>query len=105
MKFVNRGYMLVSPKKAFIDWANENDEDFSDLVDNEASVYLIEEDFYDDEPVVKANFKKVFINELSAVSGDESSFPDINMENFNKYFEVTLGTSVFDAQTGGLQAD
>ena len=49
MKFVNRGYIIIQPKEAFINWANEHDTDFSELEDNEPNVYLIEEDFYDDE--------------------------------------------------------
>lgn len=31
MKFVNRGYMIVHPKEAFITRANENDADYSNL--------------------------------------------------------------------------
>lgn len=103
MKIVNRGYMIVTPKKAFIDWANQHDEDYSDLVDNEASVYLIEDDFYDDETIIKSNFKTVFRNELLAVTEDEEVFPAIKMEEFNAFFDVQLGTSVFDGQEGQLQ--
>lgn len=97
--------MVVTPKQDFIDWANKNDEDYSDLTNNEASVYLIEEDFYDDEPVLKANFKKIFVNELMAVSEDESSYPEISLENFTNYFNVELGSTVFDAESNGLVAD
>lgn len=105
MKFVNRGYMIVKPTNKFIDWANKNDEDYSDLTGNESSVYLIEEDFYDDEPVVKANFKKIFLNELLAVSEDESSYPEISLSNFNEFFTYHLGSTVFDAESNGLVAD
>ena len=49
MKFVNRGYMIVHPKEAFITWANENDADYSNLEDNEPNVYLIQEDFFDED--------------------------------------------------------
>lgn len=59
MKFVNRGYLSVKPTKLFIDWANEHDEDFAGLQSSEASIYLIEEEFYDDEPVLKSHFKSV----------------------------------------------
>ena len=105
MKFVNRGYMVVQPTKSFIEWANKNDEDYSDLTSNESSVYLIEEDFYDDEPVVKANFKQIFLNELMAVSEDEEVYPEITLENFNAYFSYQLGSTVFDAEASNLVAD
>ena len=38
---------------------------------SEPNVYLIEEDFFEDEPVIKANFKKIFNNEIYAVSIEE----------------------------------
>lgn len=105
MKFVNRGYMIVKPTETFIEWANKNDEDYSDLTSNEGSVYLIEEDFYDDEPVVKSNFKHIFLNELMAVSEDQDAYPAITMENFNSYFTYQLGSTVFDAEESNLVAD
>ncbi|MDC0100504.1 hypothetical protein N8Z27_02255 [Crocinitomicaceae bacterium] len=105
MKFVNRGYLSVKPTKLFVDWANKNDEDFNALADSEPSVYLIEEDFYDDEPVLKSHFKKVFKNELMAVSEDESKYPDIKFEIFNEWFDIQMGGFVFDTQEGGLNAD
>lgn len=102
MKIVNRGFISVNPTKLFIDWANKNDEDFDGLVSSEASVYLIEEDFYDDEPVLKSHFKKIFLNELESVSEDDSSYPEINFELFNTWFNVELGASVFDTQKTDL---
>lgn len=105
MKFVNRGYMIVKPMKAFIEWANKNDEDYSDLTDNEASVYLIEEDFYDNDPILKSNFKKIFLNELMSVSEDEGSYPEITLENFKNFFQIEMGSTVFDAESKGLVAD
>jgi hypothetical protein len=105
MKFVNRGYLAVKPTKLFFDWANKNDEDYSDLEDSESSIYLIEENFYDDEQVLKANFKKVFLNELQAVSEDDSTYPEMKFEIFTSWFNVELGASVFDAQDESLIAD
>lgn len=105
MKFVNRGYVIVQPKEAFIVWANENDADYSDLDDNEPSIYLIQEDFFDDETVLKEYFKSIFTNELMAVTDNESKFPPIRWEVFNEWLEVRLGTTVFDAENAALQAD
>lgn len=105
MKFVNRGYIIVRPKEAFTVWANQNDADFSDLEDNEANVYLIQEDFYDDEVVLKEYFKEIFMNELLAVTDNESKFPPIRWEVFTEWLDVTLGATVFDAESKALQAD
>ena len=105
MKFVNRGYLIVKPTKLFIDWANKNDEDYANLVDSEATIYLVEEDFYDDEQVLKANFKDVFINELRAVTEDESEYPEIKLGIFHEWLAIEMGTSVFDAQSNRLVSD
>ena len=61
MKFVNRGYLLITPTKDFVEWANSTEPDFklnADFV--EGNVYLIEEDFLESEPIIEANFKKIF---------------------------------------------
>lgn len=105
MKIVNRGYIIIRPKQTFIDWATQQDEDyFSDEL-SEPNIYLIEEDFFEDEPVVKANFKKIFKNELFAISDDEESFPEITIENFENWFNYTLGNTVFDAEKGKLEGE
>ena len=102
MKIVNRGFISIKPTTLFIDWANKNDEDFDGLVNSEASIYLIEEDFYDDEPVLKSQFKKIFLNELESVTEDDSLYPEIKFELFNTWFNVELGASVFDTQKMNL---
>lgn len=105
MKIVNRGYIIVRPKKAFMDWANQNDEDFEDLQDAEANIYLTEEDFYEDEPIIKASFKKIFMNELKSVTEDKTVYPEMELDVFRNWFEVELGSMVFDMQKEDLKAD
>lgn len=105
MKFVNRGYIVVQPTKEFIEWANKNDEDYADLTDNEPSVYLIDEDFFDDEEMIQAKFKKIFRNELAAVTSNDEVHPEITRENFDLYFTCSLGSTVFDLCKEDLKAD
>jgi hypothetical protein len=105
MKFVNRGYIIVQPKEAFIVWANENDADYSNLEDNEPNIYLIEEDFFDDETVLKGYFKDIFENELYSVTDQDVKFTPIKWEVFNEWLDVRLGATVFDAEDKALQAD
>lgn len=105
MKIVNRGYILVTPKKPFIDWVQTQDEEIELFGEVEPSVYLIEEDFYDDEPIIKANFKAIFYNELDAVSETDDDYPSIDLETFMTWFDVKLGSSVFDAQSSDLKRD
>ncbi len=106
MNIVNRGFIHVKAKQAFIDWANSQDEEefFMDTF-LEGNVYLIEEDFFDIEPVLEANFKKIFLNELQSVSDHEENYPAINMENFEAWFECEVGNAVFDCEKSNLKAD
>lgn len=97
--------MIVSPKQAFIDWAISQDEEYDLDEFSEPNIYLIEEDFFEDEPIVKANFKKVFKNELYSVSEEEEDFPEVTIENFENWFSYILGNMVFDCEKGKLDGE
>ncbi len=105
MHIVNRGFIKVQPVQAFYKWANQYDEDYNDLIDNEASVYLIEDDFFDDEQILKTYFKKIMTNEFSAIIADKSVWPELKQEVFEEMFEIELGTTVFDAHKSDLTRD
>jgi len=105
MKIVNRGYIIIHPKQPFMDWASSQDEEYELDEFSEPNVYLIEEDFFEDEPVIKANFKKIFKNELSAVSDEEEIFPAITLENFETHFTYVIGTTVFDNEKGKIEGE
>lgn len=107
MKFVNRGYLLVTPTQQFVQWANstgpeiEMNEEFV-----EGNIYLIEEDFLDAEPIIEGNFKKILKNELESVTDDEEMWPEkLTVEIFNAFFTVQVGTTVFDLQKTDLLRD
>ena len=51
MKIVNRGYIIIRPKQPFIDWAIKQDEEYELDEFSEPNVYLIEEDFFEDDSV------------------------------------------------------
>lgn len=104
MKVVNRGFIHVKAKQALIDWANRVEPDFEMDIEVEGNVYLIEDDFFDIEPVIEANFKKIFITELEMITDDEPEYPEINIENFNTLFEVELGNTVFDTMKSDLKS-
>lgn len=108
MKLVNRGFLLVKPKKAFLDWANQFEEEeivFSSNDDCEGSIYLIEEDFFEVEPILEKNFKKIFKNELDAVADEEYWPENLSLELFNDWFLCDFGNSVFDTQKLDLTAE
>lgn len=105
MKIVNRGFITVRPKQAFVDWANQQDNEFQIDLDAEPSVYLIEEDFFDINPVIESKFKLIFECELAAVSDDEANFPEIKMSLFKEWFSLEVGSTVIDLEQIQLTAD
>lgn len=107
MKFVNRGYLLVKPTLSFIEWANGMEDDI--VLDSnfiEGNIYLIEEDFMETEPILKANFKAIFKSEFTAISDREEEWPcELTFDNFETYFHVEFGTTVFDTLKSDLKKD
>jgi hypothetical protein len=107
MKFVNRGYLLITPTTEFVQWANSTapeikmNEEFV-----EGNIYLIEEDFLDADPIIEASFKKILKNEMCSVTDDEELWPEkLNVELFESFFTVQVGTTVFDLQKIDLLKD
>ena len=98
VKVVNRGFIIVKAKQPFFDWANQFDLEifFDEEDDNEPSIYLIEEDFVDDELIIEQNFKKIFRMELEAITEEEEEWPKISLATFNDWFTCELGSMVFD---------
>jgi hypothetical protein len=107
MKFVNRGYMSVKPTQKFLDWANTMDQEYPVTLEFcEGNIYLIEEDFMEVEPILKANFKAIFENEFTAITEEDDLWPcEFKLENFEQYFTVEFGTTVLDTQKSDLKRD
>lgn len=105
MKIVNRGFIIVRPRQPFIEWANEREEEFNLDSETEPNIYLIDEDFFEVEPVIEANFKKIFKNELSAITDNEEEFPVLKQEIFELWFDVEVGSTVFDILKADLKKD
>ena len=70
MNLVNRGYIYIRPQTKFNTWAKQIDPEL--LLDEQAegTVYLIEEEFWDDELVLKNYAKKIAAHEFSCITED-----------------------------------
>ena len=55
--------------------------------------------------MLQQSFKRIFLNELDAVTDDEDSFPEVKLEVFKEWFTVELGSTVFDSMKKGLDRD
>ena len=72
----------------------------------EPNVYLITEDFFDIEPIIEQHFKKIFKNELAMITDNEEDWPeDLSQENFLEWFELEVGSTVFDLEKGDLKSE
>jgi hypothetical protein len=68
----------------------------------EGNVYLIEDDFFEIEPLLEQHFKKIFMNECQGVVEDDEFIPKLTMELFLDWFEIQIGSTVFDTQKSQL---
>jgi hypothetical protein len=94
---VDRGFIIVEAQPEFIQWVQANSEEsLIGIEDSEPSVYLITDDFLDDELVIKQYFQEMFLYELEISGIDESLWPEIKLENFKRFFKTKVGVSVFD---------
>ena len=98
MKVLNRGFIIVSPKTVFIHEAHANSDAAILSPDHpEPSIYLIEEDFWDDEIVLKKYLKRIVNAEIKQLGNEKESFASkIKFGNIHDYFNISLGSLVFD---------
>ena len=97
---LDRGFIMVEAKPEFMNWLKKHsDNSLIGIDDSEPSVYLITDDFLDDELVIKQNFEEIFIYELESTSIHESFWPEINLAEFYHYFTVKIGVSVYDLKS------
>jgi hypothetical protein len=98
MNILNRGQIVIFPTENFQQWAIKNsDEELFLTSQAEPSVYLIEEEFWEDELVIEKYRKKIMRREFSEISSDDSKWPIVkDNEQFRFYFNAFLGLIVVD---------
>jgi hypothetical protein len=98
IKLVNRGFIHLTPTSVFMDWAKKNAEETPFFEQSpEATTYLIEEEFWEEEKILEKYFKKIFVQESIAFSEDKDTWlPCEQVEQFVTYFTVSFGTFVYD---------
>jgi hypothetical protein len=98
MNIVNRGFISIKPTKEFLNWKTaHSDEEIIEPDNAEPSVYLIEDDFWDEEEILNKYFKKIAKQEFLGISESNLVYPSIDtIEDFSKYFVTEFGTFVFD---------
>ena len=97
MHTINRAYIKVTPTQLF--WQELNpfiiDQEFKDF--HEPTLYLIEEDFWDDEEIIKKYMSKIIQHELSQISDQAPEVIKIStIEKFKSFFNLEIGNTVVD---------
>jgi hypothetical protein len=106
MNLVNRGFIFIKPKPAFIEWAKQIDPEL--LIDEQAegSVYLIEEEFWDDELLLQSYAKKIAQQEFGSISVDETQWAKwTTIEDFEALFYVEIGCTCLDLRKEPLEKE
>ena len=98
MNMLNRGYISIKPTEEFLKWKiSHSKEELIEPENTEATIYLIEDEFWDENEVLKKYYKKIAKQEFNALSESIDHFPEIeSIEDFSSYFEAEFGTFVFD---------
>ena len=107
MKIINRGFICVTPTPLFIAWALKYSDEVQFFTNNpEPSIYLVEDDFWEDAIILEKYFKKIAEAEFKAICSDEEKFPIIsNEDEFILYFSSSIGTIVHDLLKENLEKE
>jgi len=106
IKILNRGFISVTPKPFFYEAAaKEMNEEVFTFKNAEPTIYLIEEDFWDNETVLKKHFKKIIATEKRQLNPSHNlKLDQINIENVGEYFTFRFGNLVIDNEDSGIES-
>ena len=75
------------------------------FINAEPTIYLIEEDFWDNETVLKKHFKKIIATEKRQLNPSHNlKLDQINIENVGEYFTFRFGNLVIDNEDSGIES-
>ena len=97
MKTLNRAFLYVHPTEKFWKLVGPLVEDKDFITFHEPTIYLIDEDIWDEETVIKKYMKKIVTHEFNQlVEHTEIPFEIRDTKDFASYFKVEIGGAVVD---------
>ena len=107
MNLLNRGFISIIPKREFLEWKlSVLKEELIEPESPEPTIYLIEDEFWDEDEILKKYFNKIAKQEFNAISESSESWPKMgDVEQFSKYFDSEFGTFVFDLLKTPINSD
>lgn len=105
MNVVNRGFIRIVPTEKFMSWAKSVAEETPFFEQEpEATIYLIEEEFWEDDKVLEAYYRRIFKQECDPFMEENPTLPECpDLEAFLELFEVELGSFVYDLRKENLE--
>ena len=107
MNLLNRGFISIKPSKDFLNWKKINSkEEFFEPENPEPTIYLIEEEFWDEEELLKKYAKKIVKQEFNAIDDSITIYPKIEtIDDFTKFFIYEIGSFVIDLLKTPIKLD
>lgn len=105
IKILDRGYISITPESLFWKEANkELQEPLLEIKNPEATIYLIEEDFWDNESILKKYYKGILEAEMRQVDTTGTlKLKELSIENIHDYFNIEFGNLVVDLEQKPIQ--
>jgi hypothetical protein len=108
---INRAVAIISPKQAFVDWANGLPDDervytLDDFADDNTTLLIPDSESTQHATFIDKHWQEIFENELFAWCTNEDWWPEkITKEMFGEWFDVTLHSMVLDMLKDPLDRD
>lgn len=104
--YVNRGALILIPKKPFFDWINSHDDDGENITAEEPYVYLVDEEIEDWKVWLPKAYKSFFEEILFERYIDEDYWPKKRTYTlFKDWFTVLFSEMVWDSVPEPLHKD
>lgn len=106
MNLINRGFIQIKPTLKLVEWAaNKNPALLLDD-DAEATIYLIEEEFWDDDVILKKYGKQIAQQEFESLGFEIADWPEsFELDDFLSWFSCELGCTCIDLLKEPLQKE
>jgi hypothetical protein len=104
MKTLNRAYLIVNPTDKFWNLIGPSIEDKDFIAFHEPTLYLIEEEIWDEEIIITKYMKKITLNEINQLTEQHVSLIETeNIADYNAFFTFEIGGNVVDCITSPIE--
>lgn len=104
MKTINRAYIKITPTQKFWNILEPYIEDKEFIPFHEPTLYLIEEDVWDEDQVLMKYMKKITLNEINQLTEQQVSLEEMeHIAGFSDFFSFEIGGNVVDCISAPIE--